>query len=405
MDEKAYDDIVRHACPGAGACGGLYTANTSMLLVFITRLTIVASVAEAMGMSLPGSSSTPAMHPQKIKECHMAGRAILKLMEKDIKPRDIMTRAAFENAMVLITILGGSTNAILHLIAIAKSVDIKLTLEDFQNVSNRTPFLANMMPSGKYYMQDLFLIGGVPGVLKMLLRAGLIDGNILTVTGSTMAENLSAWPDLEPGNQIIRPLSNPIKKTGHLQFLYGNLAPGGAVAKITGHEGTYFKGIARVFNSEVHMIEAVERGEIKRGVKTVVVIRYEGPKGAPGMPGISSAELADEEMLKPTGVLMGAGLGHDCALITDGRFSGATRGFVVGHIVPEAQVGGPLALVQDGDEITIDAENNTLNVNLSDEELEKRKQDWTQPKMKYEAGALFKYARDVQDASHGCVTD
>lgn len=247
----------------------------------------MSSAAEAMGMSLPGSSSTPAVHPQKVKECHLAGRAILKLMEKDIKPRDIMTRAAFENAMVLVTILGGSTNAVLHLIAVAKSVGITLTLDDFQNVSNRTPFLANMMPSGKYYMQDLFLIGGVPGVLKMLLRAGMIDGNIMTVTGSTMAENLSAWPDLEPGNQVIRPLSEPIKKTGHFQFLYGNLAPRGSVAKITGHEGTVFKGTARVFNSEVEMIQAVERGEIKRGVKTVVVIRYEGPKGAPGMPGVA----------------------------------------------------------------------------------------------------------------------
>jgi len=236
-------------------------------------------------MSLPGSSTTPAEHPQKIKESHLAGRAILKLMEKDIKPRDIMTRAAFENALVLITILGGSTNAVLHLIAIAKAVGLKLTLDDFQKVSDRTPFLANMMPSGKYYMHDLFLIGGVPGVLKMLLRAGMIDGNIMTVTGSTMAENLSAWPDLEPGNQIIRPLSNPIKKTGHLQFLYGNLAPKGCVAKITGHEGTIFKGAARCFNSEFEMIEAVERGELKRGVKTVVVVRYEGPKGAPGMPG------------------------------------------------------------------------------------------------------------------------
>jgi dihydroxy-acid dehydratase len=245
----------------------------------------VASAAEAMGMSLPGSSSTPAEHPQKIKECHLAGRAILKLMEKDIKPRDIMTRASFENAMVIVTILGGSTNAVLHLIAIAKAVGLKLTLDDFQSVSNRTPFLANMMPSGKYYMQDLFLIGGVPGVLKMLLRAGFIDGNIMTVTGLTMAENLSAWPDLEPGNQVIRPLSNPIKSTGHLQFLYGNIATKGSVAKITGHEGTIFKGIARVFDSEAEMIEAVECGDIKRGIKTVIVIRYEGPKGAPGMPG------------------------------------------------------------------------------------------------------------------------
>lgn len=245
----------------------------------------VASAAEAMGMSLPGSSTTPAEHPQKIKESRLAGRAILKLMEKDIKPRDIMTRAAFENALVIVTILGGSTNAVLHLIAIAKAVGLKLTLDDFQKVSDRTPFLANMMPSGKYYMNDLFLVGGVPGVLKMLLRAGMIDGNIMTVTGSTMAENLSAWPDLEPGNQVIRPLSDPIKKTGHLQFLYGNLAPKGCVAKITGHEGTIFKGVARCFNSEFDMIEAVERGEIKRGVKTVVVVRYEGPKGAPGMPG------------------------------------------------------------------------------------------------------------------------
>lgn len=245
----------------------------------------MASAAEAMGMTLPGSSSTPAEHPQKIKECRLAGRAILKLMQSDIKPRDIMTKAAFENAMVLVMVLGGSTNAVLHLIAIAKAVGLKLTLEDFQNVSNRTPFLANMMPSGKYYMHDLFLIGGVPGVLKMLLRAGMIDGTIMTVTGSTMAENLATWPDLEPGNQIIRPLSEPIKTTGHLQFLYGNLAPKGSVAKITGHEGTIFKGIARIFNSEVDMVEAVERGDIKRGVKTVIVIRYEGPKGAPGMPG------------------------------------------------------------------------------------------------------------------------
>ena len=245
----------------------------------------VASAAEAMGMSLPGSSSTPAVDPQKIKECHLAGKAILKLMETDIKPRDIMTRAAFENAMVLINILGGSTNAVLHLIAIAKVVGLKLTLDDSQTVSNRTPFLANMMPTGKYYLSDLFSIGGVPGVLMMLLRAGLIDGRIMTVTGSTMAENLSNWPDLEPGNQVIGPLSDPIKETGHLQFLYGNLAPKGCVSKITGHEGTKFNGIARCFNSESDMIEAVERGEIKRGVKTVVVIRYEGPKGGPGMPG------------------------------------------------------------------------------------------------------------------------
>jgi dihydroxy-acid dehydratase len=251
----------------------------------------VASAAEAMGMSLPGSSSTPAEHPQKIKECHMAGRAILKLMENDIKPRDIMTRAAFENAIILVTVLGGSTNAVLHLIAIAKAVDIILTLDDFQKVSDRTPFLANMMPTGRYYMQDLFNVGGVPGVLKMLLRAGMIDGNIMTVTGSTMAENLSAWPDLEPGNQVIRPLSDPVRKMGHLQFLFGNISPGGSVAKITGHEGTIFKGIARCFDSEVDMIEAVERSEIKRGVKTVVVIRYEGPKGAPGMPGSFLVEM------------------------------------------------------------------------------------------------------------------
>ena len=356
-------------------------------------------------MSLPGSSSTPAEHPQKVKECHLAGKAILKLMEKDIKPRDIMTRAAFENAMVIVTILGGSTNAVLHLIAMAKAVGLKLTLDDFQNVSNRTPFLANMMPSGKYYMQDLFLIGGVPGVLKMLLRAGLIDGSILTVTGSTMAENLEAWPDLEPGNQVIRPLSNPIKKTGHLQFLYGNLAPRGSVAKITGHEGTVFKGRAQVFDSEVTMIEAVEAGQIKRGVKTVIVIRYEGPKGAPGMPGMDPFDIIDKEMLKPTGVLMGAGLGNDCALITDGRFSGATRGFVVGHIVPEAQVGGPIALIHDGDEITIDSNSRRLDVNVSDEELEKRRQSWTEPKWKYEQGVLYKFMRDVQDASLGCVTD
>lgn len=365
----------------------------------------MASAAEAMGMSLPGSSSTPAEHPQKIKECHLAGRSILKLMEKDIKPRDIMTRAAFENAMVLITILGGSTNAVLHLIAMAKACGLKLTLADFQKVSDRTPFLANMMPSGKYYMQDLFLIGGVPGVMKMLLRAGLIDGTIMTVTGSTMAENLEAWPDLEPGNQIIRPLSDPIKATGHLQFLYGNLAPKGSVAKITGHEGTKFKGLAKVFNSEVEMIEAVERGEIKRGVKTVIVIRYEGPKGAPGMPGTSPSDGIDIEMLKPTGVLMGAGLGNDCALITDGRFSGATRGFVVGHIVPEAFVGGPLALIHDGDEITIDSETLRLDANVSDEEFAQRKRNWTEPKWKYEQGVLYKFMRDVQDASLGCVTD
>jgi dihydroxy-acid dehydratase len=373
--------IVRHSCPGAGACGGMYTANT------------MAAAIETMGMSLPYSSSTPAVDPQKLDECVRAGAAIYKLLDMDLKPRDIMTRAAFENAMVVVTVLGGSTNAVLHLLAIARSVGVPLELSDFQAVSDRTPLLADFKPSGKYVMEDLHEIGGVPAVMKMLLEAGMIDGSCMTVTGKTIAENLAELPGLKAGQKLVHPLSDPIKASGHIQILKGNLAPDGAVAKITGKEGLRFSGPARVFDCEEEILHALERKEIGKG--DVVVIRYEGPKGGPGMP----------EMLTPTSAIMGAGLGKDVALLTDGRFSGGSHGFIVGHVTPEAQEGGPIALVRNGDIVTIDAEKNELSVAVSDGEMVERKKAWTMPPYKATRGTLAKYIRLVKSASQGCVTD
>jgi dihydroxy-acid dehydratase len=381
IDEPTRQDIVHHSCPGAGACGGMYTANT------------MASAIEALGMSLPYSSSTPAVDPGKLAECLSAGVAIRHLLEQDIKPRDIMTRAAFENAMVIVMALGGSTNAVLHLIAMARAVDVPLSIDDFQKVSNRVPFLADLKPSGKYVMEDLHNVGGIPAVMKYLLDKGLIDGSCLTVTGKTIAENLKDLPGLKAGQDVFLPIEKPIKASGHIQILKGNLAPGGAVAKITGKEGLRFVGPARVYDSEEDMLHALERKEIKKG--DVVVIRYEGPKGGPGMP----------EMLTPTSAIMGAGLGKDVALMTDGRFSGGSHGFIIGHVVPEAQEGGPLALVKDGDVITIDADRNELSVAVSDAEMVKRKAAWKMPPYKATRGTLYKYIKNVKNASEGCVTD
>jgi len=381
VDERERAAIVRHACPGAGACGGMYTANT------------MASAIEALGMSLPYSASTPAEDPRKRDECFRAGAAIANLLELDLKPRDIMTREAFENAMTIAVALGGSTNAVLHLIAMADAAEVKLTIDDFQRVSNRVPLLADFKPSGKYVMEDLQGVGGVPAVMKMLLEAGLLNGDCRTVTGKTVSENLRDLPGLKPGQEIVRPLSNPLKPTGHLQILRGNLAPGGGVAKITGKEGLRFSGPAKVFNSEEDMLHALEQKRIEKG--DVIVIRYEGPKGGPGMP----------EMLTPTSAIMGAGLGKDVALLTDGRFSGGSHGFLVGHITPEAQEGGPIALVRDGDRITIDATSNDISVDVSEGELKARKAQWTAPPLKASRGALAKYIRLVRSASEGCVTD
>ena len=383
INEDQRFDIIRHACPGGGACGGMYTANT------------MATAIEVMGMTLPGSSSNPAESSAKHAECKAAGDAIRTLLREDIRPSDILTREAFENAMVVVNVTGGSTNAVLHLIAIAHSVGIHLTIDDFQSVSNRTPYLADLKPSGKYLMADLYGIGGTPALLKFLLKEGLITGSGMTVTGETLAKNLEKAPEFPSAQNIIRPLSKPIKSTGHIQILRGSLAPGGCVGKITGKEGTIFEGRARVFDSEDEMVAALEAGSIKKGTKSVVIIRYEGPKGGPGMP----------EMLKPSSALMGAGLGGDVALVTDGRFSGGSHGFLIGHVVPEAQEGGPIALVRDGDEIVIDAESRVLNLLVDEEELLKRRKDWKQPKSKYERGTLKKYAKSVADASHGCVTD
>ncbi len=381
IDEDQREDIVEHACPGPGACGGMYTANT------------MASAIEALGMSLPYSSSTPAVDLGKLDECFRSGEAIRYLMENDIKPRDIMTRAAFENAMVILIALGGSTNAVLHLIAMAKAVDVTLGIDDFQAVSDRVPFLADLKPSGRYVMEDLHNVGGTPAVMKYLLEAGLINGDCLTVTGQTVAENLADLPGLSDGQDVILPLDGPIKETGHIQILRGNLAPGGAVAKITGKEGLRFSGPARVYDSEEDMLAALERKEIRKG--DVVVIRFEGPKGGPGMP----------EMLTPTSAIMGAGLGKDVALLTDGRFSGGSHGFIIGHIVPEAQEGGPLALVRDGDVITIDARIRILDVDVGDEEMARRGNEWVMPPYKATRGTLFKYIKSVKNASAGCVTD
>ena len=383
ITEEVRYDIIRNACPGSGACGGMYTANT------------MATAIEVMGMTLPGSSSNPAESKAKHLECLAAGGAIKTLLREDIRPRDILTRQAFENAMIVVIITGGSTNAVLHLIAIADSVGIKLTIDDFQAVSDRIPFLADLKPSGKYVMADLHNIGGTPALLKFLLKEGLIDGSGMTVTGKTLAKNLEAFPEFPSDQTIIRPLSNPIKETGHIQILRGSLSPGGSVGKITGKEGLRFTGKAKVYDAENLFIEALERGEIKKGEKTVVVIRYEGPKGGPGMP----------EMLKPSSAIMGAGLGQDCALITDGRFSGGSHGFLIGHVVPEAQAGGPIALVRDGDEITIDAEMKRMDLNVSEKELAERRKTWVEPPLKYKKGTLAKYIRLVGDASHGCITD
>lgn len=382
LNDEDFKGIVQHSCPGAGACGGMYTANT------------MASAIEAMGMSLPYSSSNPALSEEKRKECLEAGKAIRLLMEKDIKPKDIMTRKAFENAITVIMILGGSTNAVLHLIAIAKSVDVVLTQDDFQTISNKIPVLADFKPSGKYLMQDLHQYGGLPSVMKYLLQKGLLHGDCLTVTGKTLAENLRGVPDLDFTKQdIIYPLEKPIKATGHLQILYGNLAQKGSVAKISGKEGERFTGPARVFDGEFALIDGINTGKIRPG--DVVVIRHVGPKGAPGMP----------EMLKPTSALIGAGLGKSVALITDGRFSGGTHGFVVGHITPEAYEGGLIALVEDNDVIELDATNNTIMLKVAEDVIADRKKKWKQPSLKATKGILYKYARQVKDASEGCVTD
>ncbi|CAO3695472.1 hypothetical protein G6F70_008870 [Rhizopus microsporus] len=381
ITEEERKDIIRHACPGAGACGGMFTANT------------MSSAIEALGMSLPYSSSIPAEDPAKIQECLRAGQAIRGLLEKDIKPRDIMTRKAFENALTLIMVLGGSTNAVLHMIAMAKAADVSLTIDDIQAISDKTPFLANLRPSGKYVMEDLHRVGGTPAVMKYLLENNMLHGDCLTVTGKTLAENLATVDGLKEGQDIIMPLSNPIKPTGHLTILRGNMAPEGAVAKITGKEGLEFTGIARVFDDEDDIFEALEKKAISKG--SVVVIRYQGPKGGPGMP----------EMLKPTAAIMGAGLGKDVALVTDGRFSGASHGFIIGHVCPEAQVGGPIALVNDGDKITINAKTRELTVHVSDAELEKRRSLWKPKPPKYTKGVLAKYYRTVKSASEGAVTD
>lgn len=383
INEEQRFDIIRHACPGGGACGGMYTANT------------MASAIEIMGMTLPGSSSNPAESKAKQMECLAAGGAIKKLLQEDIRPSDILTKQAFENAMVLVNITGGSTNAVLHLIAIAHSVGIDLTIDDFQRVSDNTPFLADLKPSGKYVMADLHNIGGTPALIKLLLKENVISGDGMTVTGKTLAENVKDSPDFPSDQTIIRPFNDPIKKTGHIQILRGSLAPGGSVGKITGKEGMRFAGKAKVFDAEDDMVHALENGAIKKGEKTVVVIRYEGPKGGPGMP----------EMLKPSSAIMGAGLGKDVALLTDGRFSGGSHGFLIGHIVPEAQEGGPIALVRDDDEIVIDAETRKLDVLVDEAELDRRRQEWRRPELKYQKGTLKKYASIVTDASHGCITD
>lgn len=381
IDQEEYDSVIEKACPGAGACGGMYTANT------------MASSIEALGMSLPYNSSNPAVGEEKKIESVEAGKAMRLLIEKDLKPRDIVNRKSLENAIRLLTVLGGSTNAVLHFLAIAKAAEVEFSLTDFEKICDSTPFLADLKPSGKYAMEDIHRIGGIPAVLKYMLKHDMLHGDCLTVTGKTLAENLEDVPDLEAGQDVIRPLDQPIKKTGHIRVLYGNLAEEGSVAKITGKEGLQFTGKAKVFNSEYEANDGISAGKVQKG--DVVVIRYEGPKGGPGMP----------EMLKPTSAIMGAGLGKDVALITDGRFSGGTHGFVVGHITPEAQEGGLLAYLKDGDKITINAEDNTIQADLSEEEIAERKKNWTAPALKFNKGVLYKYARTVSSASSGCVTD
>ena len=381
IDNEEYQSVIEKACPGAGACGGMYTANT------------MASAIEALGMSLPYNSSNPAISQNKEDEAVKAGEALRVLLEKDIKPSDIVTKKSLENAVRLVTIMGGSTNAVLHFLAIARAANVRFTLEDFQRISDETPFLADLKPSGKFLMEDVHRVGGTPAVLKYLLEKGLLHGDCLTVTGKTLAENLQEVPSLTHGQEVIKPLETPIKPTGHLRMLYGNLALEGAVAKITGKEGLNFTGKARVYEGEYAANDGIKNGEVQKG--EVVVIRYEGPKGGPGMP----------EMLKPTAAIMGAGLGKEVALITDGRFSGGTHGFVVGHITPEAQEGGTIALVENGDIITINAETNTISVEVSEEELNRRKAVWQAPELKVNRGVLYKYAKTVSSAAKGCVTD
>ncbi len=381
IDEKEYKKVIKNACPGAGACGGMYTANT------------MASAIEVLGMSLPYSSSNPAVSKEKIADCKAVGVAMRQLIEKDLKPLDIVTKKSLENALRLIAVLGGSTNAVLHFLAIAHAADIPLSIDDFQKISDTTPFLADLKPSGKYLMKDLHAVGGIPAVLKFMLKNDMLHGDCMTVTGKTIAENLESIPDLLKDQDVISPLNKPIKETGHIRILYGNLAEEGAVAKITGKEGVYFQGPAKVYDGEFLANDGIKAGEVKKG--DVVVIRYEGPKGGPGMP----------EMLKPTAAIMGAGLGKDVALITDGRFSGGTHGFVVGHVSPEAQVGGTIGLVQDGDIITIDASSNTISLDIDMAELHQRKAAWAAPKLKVNSGSLYKYANTVSSASKGCVTD
>lgn len=376
------EDLERHACPGAGACGGMYTANT------------MATAIESLGLTLPGSSSTPAESPAKMRECVKAADAIRTCLEKDIKPRDMLTKRSFENALVITMALGGSTNAVVHLLAMAQTADVDLSLDDFQRVSNKIPLIANLAPSGQYYMADLYEIGGIPAVQKLLVAAGLLDGGIPTVTGKTLAENIASAPSLPQEQLLIRPLDKPIKSTGHIQILRGNLAPGGAVAKITGKEGTRFTGKARVFDKEHELDEAMTKGKIQPDENLVLVVRYEGPKGGPGMP----------EQLKASAAITGAKL-TNVALITDGRYSGASHGFIVGHIVPEAAVGGPIAVVKDGDLLTIDAEKNELNMDISDKEIKERLRHWMPPAKPVTRGVLAKYAHLVSDASHGATTD
>lgn len=380
--DEIMDDIEQHACPGAGACGGMYTANT------------MATAIESMGLTLPGSSSTPATSPAKMRECVKVADAIRICMERNIKPRDLLTKRSFENAMVMTMALGGSTNGVVHFLAMAATAGVPLTLDDIQRVSDKIPFIADLAPSGRYYMADLYDVGGVPSVQKLLVAAGLLDGDIPTVTGKTLAENIASFPSLAQDQVIIRPLANPIKSSGHLQILKGNLAPGGAVAKITGKEGTIFTGKARVFDKESQLDRALNKGEIPRGENLVLIVRYEGPKGGPGMP----------EQLKASASIMGAKL-TNVALVTDGRYSGASHGFIVGHVVPEAAVGGPIAVVRDGDVVTINAETNKLSMAVGEEEIAERMKRWKAPSKTVTRGVLAKYAHLVGDASHGALTD
>ncbi|MBJ34073.1 MAG: dihydroxy-acid dehydratase [Flavobacteriaceae bacterium] len=381
IGDAEFKEVIQNACPGAGACGGMYTANT------------MASAIEVLGLSLPYNSSNPAVSQEKITECLAAGKAMRLLIERDIKPKDIVTKKSLENAIRLVTVLGGSTNAVLHFLAIAKAAEVSFTLADFQRISDTTPFLADLKPSGKFLMEDVHRVGGIPAVIKFMLEHDMLHGDCITVTGKTLAENMADVPSLQNGQKVIRSLDNPIKETGHIRILFGNLAPKGSVAKITGKEGLFFEGPARVYDGEFAANAGIKSGEVNKG--EVVVIRYEGPKGGPGMP----------EMLKPTAAIMGAGLGKDVALITDGRFSGGTHGFVVGHITPEAQLGGTLGLIQNGDIIRIDAKSNKLHVNLSEAELNKRRDAWVKPDLKVSKGVLYKYASLVASASEGCVTD